>query len=157
MTTAMDTRQIDKILKEHKKWLEGDGGQRADFRLTDLRNANFRGADLRNADFRITDLRNANFRGADLRNADLWGANLRGADFRGAKLDFSCLPLWCGSIGIKTDKRLFSQLLFHLTRLDVSGCGAEVREVMNKLRKMPEADWFCNYRNDIQMLKEEYD
>jgi hypothetical protein len=41
-------------------------------------------------------------------------ADLRGADLSGADLDFSCLPLWCGSKGMIVDKRLFAQFAAHL-------------------------------------------
>lgn len=40
--------------------------------------------------------------------------DLRGADLRGADLDFSCLPLWCGGLQLKVDKRLACQLAYHL-------------------------------------------
>lgn len=53
-------------------------------------------------------------RGADLRRADLSDADLRGADLRGADLDYSCYPLWCGSLHLKADKRLACQLAYHL-------------------------------------------
>lgn len=45
---------------------------------------------------------------------DLRGADLRGADLRGANLDYSCYPLWCGSLHLKADKRLACQLAYHL-------------------------------------------
>ncbi len=91
----------------------------ADLRGADLRGANLRGANLMGANLRGADLRGANLRGADLRGANLRGANLRGADLRGANLrganiDFSCYPLWCGSLGLKADKRLACQLAYHL-------------------------------------------
>ena len=63
------------------------------------------------------DLSGADLSGADLSRADLSGADLRGADLRGADLDFSCWPLWCGSLRIKTDKRLACQLAYHLCSL----------------------------------------
>jgi hypothetical protein len=50
----------------------------------------------------------------DLRGADLSDANLRGADLRGADLDYSCYPLWCGSLHFKADKRLACRLAYHL-------------------------------------------
>lgn len=40
--------------------------------------------------------------------------DLREADLRGANLDFSCLPLWCGGLQLKVDKRLACQLAYHL-------------------------------------------
>lgn len=45
----------------------------------------------------------------DLREADLSEADLREAD-----LDFSCFPLWCGGLHIKTDVRLAAQVAYHL-------------------------------------------
>ena len=116
----------------------------ANLRGADLSDANLRGADLRGADLsdanlsdanlsdaslsdaslRGANLRGANLRGADLRGADLSdanlsdaslrGADLRGADLRGADLDYSCYPLWCGSLHFKADKRLACQLAYHL-------------------------------------------
>ena len=55
---------------------------------------------------------------ADLRWDDLQGADLRGADLRGANLDYSCWPLWCGSLDVKVDKRIAVQLAYHFCRLD---------------------------------------
>ena len=65
--------------------------------------------DLKGADLSGTDLKGANLKGADLR-----GANLRGANLNGADLDYSCYPLWCGSLHLKADKRLACQLAYHL-------------------------------------------
>ncbi len=50
----------------------------------------------------------------DLRRANLSGADLRDANLRGADLDYSCYPLWCGSLHFKADKRLACQLAYHL-------------------------------------------
>ena len=91
----------------------------ADLSDADLRGADLRGADLSDADLSDADLRGADLRGADLSDADLRGADLsdadlRGADLRGADLDYSCYPLWCGSLHLKADKRLACQLAYHL-------------------------------------------
>ena len=100
-----DRAEVLKLLK--------DGCKKAildyDLRGADLSNANLRGANLSSAGLSEADLSNANLRGADLR-----GANLRGADLRGADLDYSCYPLWCGSLHFKADKRLACQLAYHL-------------------------------------------
>jgi hypothetical protein len=87
----MEKTRLEKILSDHKLWLESNGGERADLRGADLRGADLSGANLRGADLRGADLSGANLRGADLRgadlsSADLSGANLRGADLRGADL-----------------------------------------------------------------------
>ena len=79
-----------------------------------LRGADLRGADLSNANLRDADLSNANLSNANLWGADLRGANLRDADLSGADLDYSCCPLWCGSLHFKADKRLACQLAYHL-------------------------------------------
>lgn len=65
-------------------------------------------------DLRRADLSDANLSGADLSGADLRDANLSGADLRRADLDYSCYPLWCGSLHFKADKRLACQLAYHL-------------------------------------------
>ena len=51
--------------------------------------------------------------GATLTRADMTGADLRDAD-----LDFSCWPLWCGSLDVKVDKRIAVQLCYHFCALD---------------------------------------
>ncbi len=70
--------------------------------------------DLGGANLGGANLGGANLGGANLRGADLRGADLRGADLRGANLDYSCYPLWCGSLHLKADKRLACQLAYHL-------------------------------------------
>lgn len=55
--------------------------------------------------------------------ANLWGANLQGADLldanlQDANLDYSCWPLWCGSLDVKVDRRIAAQLAYHFCRLD---------------------------------------
>lgn len=53
----------------------------------------------------------------------------RGADLRGADLDFSCWPLWCGSLNVKIDKRIFCQLLYHTLRAGQSVDDPEVKRL----------------------------
>ncbi|EDI0157926.1 pentapeptide repeat-containing protein [Salmonella enterica subsp. enterica serovar Panama] len=107
----MNSADLSKILEEHKVWITSmrESGSRAN-----LRDANLRGADLRDANLCDANLRganlcdanlcdanlrganlcDANLRGADLRGADLCDANLRGADLRGADL---CDANLCGA------------------------------------------------------------
>ena len=124
--------------------LRGADLSRADLSDANLSDANLRGADLSRADLSDANLRGANLRGANLSRADLSDANLRGANLsradlsdanlsranlsdanlsradlsdanlRGADLDYSCYPLWCGSLHLKADKRLACQLAYHL-------------------------------------------
>ena len=100
---------LAKTLRLHLMWLgEEVGGKRADLQDADLRDANLRGADLQDA----------NLRDADLRGADLRRADLQDADLRGANLDYAAWPLWCGSFGVKADRRLAAQLAYHFCRID---------------------------------------
>ena len=132
--------------------VEGNSLVNADLRDADLQNADLRGADLRNADLWYADLWYANLRGADLQNANLRGANLRGANLRDAELqnaelqnanlrdanlqnadlDFSCFPLWCGSLNMKVDKRIAIQLAYHFCRLVCND--EETKEMQSKLK-----------------------
>ena len=82
------------------------------------------------------DLSAANLRGADFYGADLSGSNLRGtdlsaADLRGTNLDNSVWPLWCGSLSVKIDKRIFCQLLYHTLRAGQSVEDEEVQALLN--------------------------
>ena len=128
------TQQEADILHRHQRWLEtgGKDGARAD-------------------------LRDAVLTGADLRDAVLTGAVLRGAvltcaDLTGADLDFSSWPLHCGSCNAKVGDRIVAQLLFHVARLDVSGCSGGVREAIDHIRAMAISDLFCEYRDDVKEL-----
>ena len=151
--------------KHRKWLNDEEGGERADLceadlRGADLRGANLRVADLRDANLRVADLRDANLREADLREADLRDANLRGADMPGAdlrganlrgadlceadlreadlcgaNLDFSCLPLWCGSLRAHFDDRQLKQIAYHLVKsgLQSKNASDETKAELSKL------------------------
>ena len=125
----MKQKELKAILDRHKKWLRNEeNGERADLSEADLRRAklcraNLRRADLRGVNFSEADLRRASLNEADLRRADLRRAKLSeaylgGADLCGANLDYSCWPLWCGSLDVKVDARIARQLAYHFCRLD---------------------------------------
>ena len=80
--------------------------------------ANLSGANLCGANLRCVDLHCAKLRCADLSGANLRGADLSGANLRGADLDFSCWPLWCGSIGVIVDAKLARQLAAHFCAVE---------------------------------------
>ena len=97
----MTQEEFNAILENHKKWLEGNGGERANLKGADLRDAdlyganlcganlygaNLRDADLRGANLCDAKLRDANLCDANLRDANLCDANLRGANLRDADL-----------------------------------------------------------------------
>ena len=100
----METKQLQDILAKHKQWLYGEeGGLLADLRHADMQGANLTGANLT---------------GADLIHANLRYADLRGANLTGANMDYSCLPLWCGSKGMIVDKRIAAQIAAHFCALE---------------------------------------
>jgi len=77
------------------------------------------------------------------------------ADLRGADLDFSCLPLWCGSFDMKVDDRIVSQIFCHFTRLNVSECSPYVRychRFMTNLFGKFMTNLFCKYRTDVDNI-----
>ena len=82
--------KLNKILEEHKHWINEDcknwEEMRADLREVNLSRANLSEADLRRAYLRGANLRGANLSRANLSDADLRGADLRGAILRGANL-----------------------------------------------------------------------
>ena len=114
----MKKAKLDEILANHKKWLEENGGERANLRFADLNVADLSGADLKFANLSCADLSGADLSEADLRYADLSGADLRGADLSGANFDYSCFPLWCGGTDFKCDDKLILQLLAQISTLE---------------------------------------
>ena len=89
----MEREELEKILEEHKEWIDGKGGKRA----------------------------------------DLSGTDLRGANLSEANLDFSTLPLWCGSLKMTVDKRIAAQIAYHFCRLACDD--AEFLEARNSILK----------------------
>lgn len=109
----MTESDIKKTLEEHICWLNDEGGRRAD-----LSEAN---------------LRRANLRRADLSEADLSEANL----------DFSVLPLWCGSLNVKVDDRIVRQLLYHVIRIaQVSSLSQELKDALLSKALIKQANLF---------------
>lgn len=105
----MTQEELNVILENHKKWLQGIGGERAnlsgaylcgvdlgcaDLRYATLSNTYLINANLSNADLSYANMRDANLSNADLsntylRNATLSGANLSGANLSGADLRYA--------------------------------------------------------------------
>ena len=94
----MTEERLKKVLEHHALWLK----TRFEIEKKGER-ANLSGADLSGADLI----------GANLRGANLSSANLSSADLRGADLDFSCFPLWCGSLTCNMDDKQAIQILYH--------------------------------------------
>ena len=94
--SELSQKEREKLLENHRLWLEKNGGERAD-----LSGADLSGADLRGADLRRADLSGANLSGADLSGADLRRADLRRADLSdGVKIQALYV---CGPQGSRGD------------------------------------------------------
>ena len=102
-----------------------------DLCMAKLIGANLEGANLEGANLEGAKLKGANLEGANLIGANLEGANLEGAKLYGADLDFSCLPLWCGGLGWKIDKRIACQIAYHLCSMECDD--PEFIEIYNKI------------------------
>lgn len=89
---TMEKEKLEEIIANHGRWLQGDGGKRANLAAADLYGADLEGVNLRRANLRSANLRRASLRRAclceaDLEGADLEKANLCGANLRGANLE----------------------------------------------------------------------
>lgn len=117
----MTQEELQTILEKHKKWLNDvPSGECANLERANLKGANLAGANLEYANLENANLRYANLEDADLKGANLKGANLKNANLKGANLDYSCWPLWCGSLrNVRIDKRIFAQLAYHICRVIV--------------------------------------
>ena len=88
----MEASELKAILEQHRLWLAGKGGSRADLKNADLRGANLEDADLTGANLYRANLTGANLRDAYLTGANLGSAYLTGAYLAGAKLAGAILP-----------------------------------------------------------------
>ena len=83
----MTQNELDKILKLHEKWVNGEkDGRRANLNNVDLKNTNLSYANLAGDDLSYANLSNTDLTGTDLSHADLTGAHLTGADLSYANL-----------------------------------------------------------------------
>ena len=140
----------------HRADLSGADLRGADLRDANLRHADLSWANLHRADLSWADLCDANLHRADLSGADLSWADLSWADLSGADLsdanlhradlDYSCFPIWCGSLTVKIDKRVFCQLLYHTLRAGQSVDDPEVK----KLFAIPEVVALANQFHRVE-------
>jgi uncharacterized protein YjbI with pentapeptide repeats len=105
----MEASELNEILKQHRVWIDGKGGSRADLKGADLRGADLTGANLSGAN-----LTGANLTGAILHGANLYGADLTGAILTGAYLEGAYLH---GAIGLP-----------HISWI-IPGCMAQLNEI----------------------------
>lgn len=131
----MEKEKLNKILHDHKEWLETDGknGMRAHFHGADLSEVDLHGANLSGADLSGADLHGKDISGANLSAAYLYGANLYGANLGGANLNGAYL---CGA-----DLRWANLSAAYLRGADLSGAritGATIENANLRGAIMPE-------------------
>ena len=131
----MDKKELDCVISKHKEWINGDGGEYASLSHEDLRGASLRYADLSHADLSDAELSDADLRDANLKYANLRDADLTGANLRDTNLDYSCLPLWCGSLEAHFDDRQLVQIAYHLIKagLQSKNASEETKKELSKL------------------------
>ena len=90
----MNQAELNEILEQHKLWIDTDGkeGKRALMDYEDMINA-------------------------VVMNVDMKRVDMRHADMSDVDMDYSCWPLWCGSLDVKVDARIARQLAYHFCRL----------------------------------------
>ena len=107
----------------------------ADLSRANLSRADLSGADLSGADLSWANLLRANLSGADLSRANLLRANLSRANLSWADLDYSCLPLWCGSLSANFDDKQLIQIAYHLVKAGLNSTNAS-EETKTELKKL---------------------
>lgn len=100
---SITPEQLEAVLEDHKLWLAGKGGRKAD---------------LRNAILSGLVLRNLNLRGADLRGINLSGSTIVDSDLSGSAISYAKLR---GSTIIDSDLRWVDLSGSDLSESDLSG------------------------------------
>ena len=141
----MTQEELETILEKHKKWLNDvPGGACANLEYVNLAYANLENTNLACANLAYANLENTNLASANLKGANLKGANLASANLKGANLDYSCWPLWYGSLrNVRIDKKIFAQLAYHICRVivDDDECKAAQRalyQIANQFHRVNE-------------------
>ena len=72
---------------------------------------------------------------ANLSDADLSDADLSRANLSRAEIDYSSLPLWCGSLDAQFDDRQIKQIAYHLVKAGLNSKNTS-EETKRQLRKI---------------------
>src|SRR6266852_4841962 len=88
---ARTQQELNAIMREHERYVDGQGGLRAQLAHADFAGASLVGASLYASNLHRASLYCADLRNCDLRMTKLVRADLRGASFKGARLAYSVL------------------------------------------------------------------
>ena len=83
--------ELGKILADHKLYLDGNGGKRANLSGSDLRGSNLSDSNLRGSDLSGSNLSGINLSHSNLSDSDLSGSDLSGSDLSHSNLRHSNL------------------------------------------------------------------
>jgi uncharacterized protein YjbI with pentapeptide repeats len=151
-----ENRPLAEILESHRKWLRGEGGERASLRKANLIGANLRGfyligadlsgailvnADLRETSLIGTTLKKTNLKGASLRSAGLIGANLAQAILREADLSKADLREANLNGAVLREGILDSASLFGASLKDANLVGANLGRALLKRADLANVDF----------------
>lgn len=89
----------------------------------------------------------ANLSGANLSGADLSRANLSRANLLGADIDYSVLPLWCGSLDAGFDDKQIKQIAYHMVKAGLNSKNTS-EETKHNLIKM------IDFANEFHRVEE---
>lgn len=88
----------------------------ANMESIEMRGANMESAEMVNVNMRFATMIGANMENANMEYADIRNANMGDTNMNGANIDYSCLPLWCGTLWTHFDDIQLKQIAYHLVK-----------------------------------------
>ena len=130
----MNAMEFRKVLEQHRLWLAGEGGKRADLRgvylfHADLSYADLSYADLSNADLSYADLPHVDLSYADLSHVYLSHANLSYTDLFHTDLSYTDLSGANMGYAMMRDVDLCGAILRGASLANADLCGAKLDDV----------------------------
>ena len=159
----MNQKELNYILAQHLKWVNNDGGERANLSGANLYEANLYKADLYGANLSRADLYGATLSGAHLYEANLSGADLSESNLSGANLseaNLSGADLYAANLsGYVYIKGSYHDLQFHNGFVKI-GCHSYSLEYWNIMYyRIGKDEGYTDkqikeYKNYLNLLKE---
>ena len=115
-----------------------------------LINVNFSYSKISDSNFNEANLAGSFFDDCIIYNTSFHRSRMKHMSLRGADIDHSSIMLNCQIESIKASDRLVAQLIYHVTRLDFSGCSDTVRSELIEILNGPLGDLFLKYRTDLR-------
>ena len=100
---TFDEEQLKRIFSSHTKWLNKEGGERADLSNSDLSGLSLRGSNLSGSNLSGSNLRDSDLSYSCLRNSNLSGSNISGSDLSGSDIDYA---IFCCVVDLVLQKQI---------------------------------------------------